>query len=83
MATGPYRYTRNPMYVGGVCTLFGAGLIVGSPSIIVLSLLFFAAAHLFVVFQEEPSLARRFGESYAQYRQQVNRWLPLRRLRQD
>lgn len=78
VATGPYRYVRNPMYVGAVCTLLGAGLIVRSPSILLLAVAFWGLSHTFVVLNEEPSLERRFGDSYSRYRQQVNRWLPRR-----
>jgi protein-S-isoprenylcysteine O-methyltransferase Ste14 len=81
VATGPYRYTRNPMYLGAVCILLGAGLIVRSSSIVLLAPTFWALAHIFVVFYEEPSLELRFGESYAQYRRQVSRWIPHARQR--
>jgi protein-S-isoprenylcysteine O-methyltransferase Ste14 len=76
VATGPYRYVRNPMYLGGLGVLLGAGLYLASPSIILLAGVFLALAHLFVIFYEEPTLARRFGESYQQYKAAVHRWLP-------
>lgn len=76
VAAGPYRYVRNPMYIGGFGVLLGAGLIVRSPSIAGLSFLFVLLAHLLVLFYEEPSLDRRFGESYLRYKSEVRRWLP-------
>ena len=75
VASGPYRYVRNPMYVGAACVIFGAGLAVSSPSIALLALAFLAIMHLFVVFHEEPALTREFGESYRQYKASVHRWL--------
>ena len=78
VATGPYRWVRNPMYVGALTTIVGIGVIVGSPAIVLLSLVFFCCAHLFVVFYEEPTLARTFGSSYDQYRSAVSRWIPRR-----
>ena len=75
VASGPYRYVRNPMYVGGIGVLFGAGLVLLSPAIVLLALAFFVIAHVFVVAYEEPTLARKFGESYAQYRSRVSRWI--------
>ena len=81
VVTGPYRYMRNPMYVGAICILLGAGLIVRSFSIVLLALTFWALAHIFVLFYEEPSLELRFGESYAQYRRKVSRWIPHARQR--
>jgi protein-S-isoprenylcysteine O-methyltransferase Ste14 len=76
VATGPYRFVRNPMYVGGLSVILGAGLVLRSPSIAALALAFLGVMHLFVTLYEEPSLERRFGESYADYRRRVRRWLP-------
>jgi protein-S-isoprenylcysteine O-methyltransferase Ste14 len=79
VAVGPYRWVRNPMYLGGLALLLGAALTFRSPSVTLLAALFLAAAHLFVVLYEEPSLERRFGESYTRYRGAVRRWLPKTR----
>jgi len=74
--SGPYRFVRNPMYVGAIAVLVGAGLAVPSPSIVLLGGAFFLLAHLFVVLYEEPALTRRFGDSYRRYKASVRRWLP-------
>jgi protein-S-isoprenylcysteine O-methyltransferase Ste14 len=76
VASGPYRYVRNPMYVGAVCALLGAGLMVGSPAILLLAAAFWLLSHAFVVLYEEPTLQARFGDSYAAYRSRVPRWVP-------
>jgi protein-S-isoprenylcysteine O-methyltransferase Ste14 len=76
VASGPYRYVRNPMYLGAAFVLLGVGLMVASPAIVALAAFFLVAAHLFVVLYEEPALTRRFGESYLSYKASVNRWLP-------
>jgi protein-S-isoprenylcysteine O-methyltransferase Ste14 len=76
VAIGPYRFVRNPMYLGGGFLLAGLGLYQRSLSILLFSLAFLVFFHLFVVFFEEPGLERRFGESYVAYKQSVNRWLP-------
>lgn len=76
VASGPYRFTRNPMYVGAFLVLFGYGLVARSPSVLGLAGLALLVFHLFVIFVEEPSLARRFGDGYAAYRRATNRWLP-------
>jgi protein-S-isoprenylcysteine O-methyltransferase Ste14 len=76
VAVGPYRYLRNPMYLGGLCVIAGAGLVLTSPAIIVLALLFVLIAHLFVLVYEEPALERRFGSNYLNYKSSVPRWLP-------
>jgi protein-S-isoprenylcysteine O-methyltransferase Ste14 len=76
VATGPYRYVRNPMYAGGLTAILGGGLVLGSASIVVLALAFLLLMHAFVVFVEEPSLGSRFGASYRAYKDAVGRWLP-------
>lgn len=74
VASGPYRYVRNPMYVGGFGVILGSGLMVRSPSIALLAFAFLLLMHLVVVFYEEPNLTARFGDSYARYRSSVGRW---------
>jgi protein-S-isoprenylcysteine O-methyltransferase Ste14 len=74
VATGPYRYVRNPMYVGAALVIAGGGLVVSSVSVVALTVAFLAIMHLFVVLHEEPALERSFGDSYEQYRSSVHRW---------
>lgn len=76
VAAGPYRYVRNPMYIGGFGVLLGAGLILGSPSIVGLAFLFLLLTHLLVLLYEEPALTRRFDGPYLHYKSSVRRWLP-------
>ena len=76
VAIGPYRYVRNPMYIGGFILLIGFGLFHHSLAILILSLILILVFHLFVVFGEEPGLEQRFGKSYFKYKNSVNRWLP-------
>jgi protein-S-isoprenylcysteine O-methyltransferase Ste14 len=76
VAIGPYRYVRNPMYIGGLMLLLGFGLYERSISILFLTFLLFLLVHLFVLSYEEPTLTRRFGSSYQQYLRTVRRWIP-------
>jgi protein-S-isoprenylcysteine O-methyltransferase Ste14 len=76
VATGPYRWLRNPMYVGGVLMLAGLGLLTESPGVLLFAPIWWLLAHLFVTMYEEPNLRRRFGDSYARYCREVSRWLP-------
>jgi protein-S-isoprenylcysteine O-methyltransferase Ste14 len=78
VAVGPYRWVRNPMYVGGFGALLGGGLIVASPAIVLLAFGFLLLMHLFVALHEEPALSERFGDSYRQYKASVSRWLVKR-----
>ena len=76
VATGPYQYVRNPMYVGALIVLAGFALWQQSVSMLFFTLVAWLTAHLFVVVWEEPDLKRKFGESYLKYKRSVNRWLP-------
>jgi len=75
VASGPYRYVRNPMYVGAAAVILGAGLAVPSLSIVLFTFAFLLIMHLFVVVYEEPALAAKFGPSYQRYRSSVHRWV--------
>jgi len=79
VATGPYRFVRNPMYVGGWLALVGLGVVERSLAIVVFSLLWLSLAHLFVVSYEERTLAARFGAEYRDYCRRVPRWWPVMR----
>lgn len=76
---GPYRYIRNPMYLGAVLALAGASLYYRSVALSGYAAFFLLATHLFVVWYEEPTLARLFGPEYDAYRARAGRWL-LRRV---
>lgn len=76
VTAGPYRWVRNPMYVGAGLALLGAALFFGSTALFAYALVFGIACHLFVRFYEEPTLRRMFGAAYEDYSRRVNRWLP-------
>ena len=76
VAAGPYRWVRNPMYVGAGAALAGAALFYQSAALVAFAAGFLVVAHLFVVFYEEPTLEMTFGARYADYRNAVPRWVP-------
>jgi protein-S-isoprenylcysteine O-methyltransferase Ste14 len=73
---GPYRYVRNPMYVGAIIGLLGASLYFRSLSLLAYTALFSLGAHVFILTHEEPALRRSFGENYTAYCRAVHRWRP-------
>ncbi len=73
---GPYRFVRNPMYIGAGLALAGAALFYESLSLLGYTGLFFLATHLLVVWYEEPALRRTFGQEYEAYCGRVRRWWP-------
>jgi protein-S-isoprenylcysteine O-methyltransferase Ste14 len=81
VVVGPFRYVRNPMSLGGVTMMLGLALFCRSISILLFSAVLFLALHGLVVFWEEPFLEKRYGESYLQYKDSANRWIPTFRHR--
>ena len=75
---GLYRYVRNPMYLAVSLILLGEHLISHSMPLFIYWAIFFAITNLFVIFVEEPTLRRQFGESYERYTREVGRWIPKR-----
>jgi protein-S-isoprenylcysteine O-methyltransferase Ste14 len=73
---GPYRYLRNPMYLGAALALLGAALFYRSLPLLGYVGGFLLVTHGFVVWYEEPTLGRLFGAEYQAYRSGVRRWLP-------
>jgi len=73
---GPYRFVRNPMYIGAVLVLAGLAIFYQSISVAIYAGLFLLAAHIFVVAYEEPTLRRTFGQEYDAYCVRVRRWWP-------
>lgn len=75
VTAGPYRFTRNPMYVGLTLIYIGvAGARLELWPVIVLPFLL-AYIHFVVIPVEERRLAETFGDAYQQYRAGVRRWL--------
>lgn len=73
---GPYRFVRNPMYIGAGLALAGAALFYGSLWILGYTGLLFLTTHLFVLWYEEPALRRCFGKAYEVYCGRTGRWWP-------
>ena len=73
---GPYRWVRNPMYIGAGLVLLGAAMFYGSIGLVLYAIAFWSAAHLFVLFYEEPVLRRKFGPDYEAYTSSRRRWMP-------
>jgi protein-S-isoprenylcysteine O-methyltransferase Ste14 len=73
---GPYRHCRNPMITGIYAMLLGESLALRSPWIAAWFCVFVVGMTSHIVFQEEPLLRQRFGESYDRYRRSVPRWVP-------
>ena len=73
---GPYRYVRNPMYLGAGLALAGAAMFYETRFLWAYAGGFLVLTHLFVVSYEEPTLRQTYGEEYETYCRQVRRWWP-------
>jgi protein-S-isoprenylcysteine O-methyltransferase Ste14 len=75
ITTGPYRYSRNPLYLGGnVFCFFGAALFLGSPTALIMTAVHLPLVNL-MIRREEKQLEKRFGGEFRAYKKQVRRWL--------
>jgi protein-S-isoprenylcysteine O-methyltransferase Ste14 len=73
--SGPYRFTRNPIYMGMFGGLIGLGIAFDNPWLLLLMALFALVIRYGVVAREEAYLERTFGDAYREYRRRVRRWL--------
>jgi len=72
---GPYRFSRNPIYVGGTLVLLGIAVLTRSFGMVLGLVVFLAVMNGLVIKREERLLDRLFGEPYRAYRAKVRRWL--------
>ncbi len=72
---GPFRYSRNPLYIAMLLGFLSAALWIGSTPSLVLLPLALVLLYLHVIRREEAYLTRRFGEEYRAYCAQVSRWI--------
>lgn len=72
---GPYRYTRNPMYLGLVLVTLGIAVWIGAWPMFLAPIAVFATANWVHIPFEEAKMRRQFGVSYDDYVSRVRRWV--------
>jgi|SRR6185312_619871 len=72
---GPYRFTRNPMYLGLVVLAVGIAVWVGTWPLVIAPLAVFATANWVHIPFEEAKMRRQFGADYDGYVARVRRWM--------
>ncbi len=75
VATGPFRFSRNPMYLGVSLVLLGVAIFVGTVPLFLAPLAFFLTMNAVFIPREERTLERIFGQEYLDYKHRVRRWL--------
>lgn len=82
VATGPYRYARNPMLTGLFLFLFGIGFALNSVSLVLFFVPAYVALNVWELkYIEEPELVKRLGDEYVEYRRRTPMFFPFRRRR--
>lgn len=74
-ACGPYKYNRNPTYVGLVAMTLGLGLVTGSMFVLVLVLVSAMLSKFVFLPREEKILELKYGQIYRDYKNKVKNWL--------
>jgi len=72
---GPYRFTRNPMYLGFTLVLFGVSILAGSLTPFAVVLAFAVTMDRLFIHMEEQKLASTFGAQWDEYKSRTRRWL--------
>ena len=75
VASGPFGFTRNPIYVAMTMVYLGAAIVVDGALVLVLLLPAIVAIHILVIAKEEVFLERSFGDDYRRYKSAVRRWI--------
>ena len=75
VTSGPYRYSRNPMYVSLTLLLWGLGLAISSGWLLLLSAPVLVIMQVGVIHREERYLENKFGQVYLEYKASARRWL--------
>ncbi|MHB0865381.1 MAG: methyltransferase family protein [Minisyncoccota bacterium] len=72
---GPYRFSRNPIYLAMTFFFVGIAALLGALWILLMLVPVLLVLHFGVIVREEAYLSKKFGEEYIRYRSNVRRWL--------
>ena len=75
VTSGPYRHSRNPIYICELALTLGCGLLLRSPAIVMLTPLLLFALTKLAIEPEERHLRAKFGREFERYAAQTPRWL--------
>jgi protein-S-isoprenylcysteine O-methyltransferase Ste14 len=75
VVSGPYRLSRNPIYLGMATMLAGVGVLAGSLTPFLVVPAFMGLIEMRFIRKEEAMLQEAFGAEYAAYRARVRRWI--------
>ncbi len=73
--SGPFRFSRNPMYLGFASILMGEAILIGSLPTFLCPIIFMTICQVLYIPVEEKHLEEVFGTEYTDYKRRVRRWL--------
>jgi len=75
ITSGPFKFSRNPIYLGMALILFGVETVLGSLSPFLFPIMFVIIINKSFIPIEENNLEKIFGEKYLDYKKKVRRWI--------
>jgi len=75
ISSGPFKLSRNPIYLGMTLALFGVETVLGSLSPYIFPVIFVIIINGLIIPVEEKDLENKFGEKYLEYKTKVRRWI--------
>ena len=75
VTSGPFRISRNPIYLGMASILLGVAVLLGTLVTLAFPVIFVALIEFFIIPSEERKMEKIFGEPYREYRKSVRRWI--------
>jgi protein-S-isoprenylcysteine O-methyltransferase Ste14 len=75
VTSGPFRLSRNPIYLGMASILLGVAVVQGTLVALAFPIIFVTLIEFFIIPSEERTLEKIFGEPYREYKNNVRRWV--------
>lgn len=75
VTSGPFRFTRNPMYLGIFVFMTGLSLLIGTVAVFIADAVYLVWANFVSIPYEEEKMERQFGDDYRAYKRRVRRWI--------
>lgn len=75
VTSGPFSFSRNPIYLSNICLIFAIGLLYGSLWMFVTAIIAGIATQKLAIEREEKHLEHRFGKAWRKYRKTARRWI--------
>jgi len=73
--SGPFRISRNPMYLGMLLILFGVSILIQNPLSLIFPIAFFFIINYKFIPTEEKNMEKTFGRNYVEYKNKTRRWI--------